>query len=701
MPTLDFDGVNILRSNVSAQSARPSDNGRWPFSECVDVIVDGANRLRKRRGKGTAIGNVPSSVANMHEFERVDPVSGNATFYQIVAIGTAIYIWNGTIFVLQTLPITPTAGGTFVFLNFANRCFAVNGKDAAIVFDGTAWKIVGFDAPAAAATYLLSGKITTGTVTVVQGTQPIVGIGTGFVAGGTWINLYIDINGVRYQIQSVTDATHLTLTETFKEAGGTYGYVVYTGLMSWANPPRYSHAFYNPTTGHVTNGGPVVQISEKDIVGQTVTYTIPAAQQNADAFAAGYTQIKIFRPVKDGTAMMAINVTVNNVANNFTPIVYTETINTASDTAVTNLPVPQDLNTKPYPAMTALTSWLGRVWGLRPADPTNTPADSPRTYYTGLPLSEIPFGVSSECWPRRFTIEGVARPIDLLTIGGDSVTKNLLIVGADGNYTTDGYDHSTFTPAFRLPNSRSGGFQLGTIDMDGAIVQMFRDKHLFVDGNDIGLDIQDKLDAITASAIATSRLHAHAYESFRYLFVTIPKGASTPNYSLVIDRDRQRYIEWTLGFTAFKTMHAATGDLELWAGDAAGNVFKLMQAGVFQDAGGNFQPFFTTNPIRTVNRRIYRRVHLFVGPLASNPAALAWQLTYRRDEDPVGTTVNFGLATTGRESANGLELVYTFEQPVICNTFVAKVTFPSSALDLYVERMVIVYDDEQQEISGP
>lgn len=716
---LDFDGSNELRSVVSAHvpGTTPSlgstqifgqaPRWRYPFTDFVDLYTDGARRIRKRIGKGTALFTGLGAVLAIHEYERVDPTSGAVTFYQIVATATAINVGvNGGALSAATLPSSIPSGGITLwsFLNFENRCFAVNGKDPMIVFDGTTWRIVGQDAPAATLLYSLGGKYLTGTVGAINGSPTITGtVPAIWVTGGAWNNLYIDINGVRYQISTVATAGNgttiapvLTLTEGFKEATQSgMPYVIYTGAMSWTTGPRYAAAYYNPTTGHCSEPGPYLQITEQNQVGVTPTITLPHAAQNQTAFGAGYTQIKLFRTFLNGSALMALNVVINNVNDAVTDIVYTESVGSSTDVILTNFAVPKLTNLKPPTALASLASWQGRMWADRPSDPTNTPPDSPRTYFC-LVTDETSIGVAEECWPRRFERHGISQPKGVISVGGPGSANGLVILGNNGDYTLDGYDNLTFTQPYRMPTRQSGGFRFGAIDVRGTLVELYRDKRLFAETQDLGEAIQDKLNAIQASAITLSRLTLFAYEQNDLLLLTIPKGASANNYTLVLDYDRQRFNEWNFGYTAANTVHGSDGSLQLWIGDAGGNVFQLLQSGVYVDgASTQYQPFFRTAPIRRDSRKQLRRVHIFVGPAASSPAGLTWQLNYRVDGETTGTTVNMLVAPADRQSQAGLELYYEFEKPVIFQTLDLKVTFPSTTTELYVEKMTAVIDDAQ------
>lgn len=714
--TLEFDGDNKVFSNLSVHSARPvyesihDQVGRYPFIELIDLVTDAAKRIRKRRGLGTAIGTLPASCVALHEFERVDPATGIATLWQFAATAGEIRLWDGAAFgLVPTLPITPT-GAYWQFLNFENRCFVVNGKNSMLVFDGDfvtgPWHLAGQDAPAAALTYSLGGGYQTGTVSATNGLKGITG-----VVPAIWTGMdgkFVDINGIRYTIDTVTVngngttiAPQANLIETFKEvtAGG-MTYVIHNGVMSWHNPPRYGAAYLDPITGHSSDIGPVLQLTEKEQTGVTPTVTLAGSAANTAAFNAGYTQIAFFRSFLEGTTLVEINTTVNN-RNDGANIVFTETATTGKNTALTNLVAPQDTNKKPPLGIAAIAAWMGRIFGLLLADTSST--DRPGLYFTPI-REEVTFGVAEECWPRRYVRHGLDRPKGLISVGSDTIANGIIIQSSNGDWTIEGYDNFTFTPPHRIGTRQSGGFLFGAIDVSGQLVQLYKDKRIIHGGEDLGAPIQDKLNSLLAQFLSGARLIRFSYEDDNYLLISATRTGTVNNYTLVYDYDQQTFYEWTVGFTAFAETHdTATDALVLWGGRSTGKVHKLLQPGVFvDDTATQYQPSFRTAPIRFDHRMLTRRVHIFVGGTGGAAAisALAWQLNYRLDKDVVnggaGTTVSFKPAVTGRISEDG-ELVYDFEKPIIWNASDYRVIYPSTAGDLWVEKMLVVIDDEQED----
>jgi hypothetical protein len=538
---------------------------------------------------------------------------------------------------------------------------------------------------------------TTFTYAFAGGVSPAVGTITGFrhwPTGAVWVTPELDINGNRYTLSTVDAFNTGTLTEPFKEPTATgLTFAVYVGVMAWDEPPFYTYAYQNPTSGHVSEAGPVLQITEKDQTGATPVIVIPGSAQNTTAYNAGYTKILIFRSPQNGSMLRQINTLLNN-NNAGTSITFQEDATTGRNTALLDIPAPiAETNKKPPTAMTVITSAMGRRFGLRPSDPTNTPPEVARVYFSAL-AEELKLGRPEESWPRRFSRHGVPKPTGLLSLGGDGSTSGLLILATDGIYSIDGYDNVTFTPPYRIAARRSGAFQGGAVDVRGELVVLYRDKRLFQAGRDVGGYIQDKLNAISAASIKNSRAYWHAYEEDDVLLVTYPTGGSVNNRTLVVDYDNERINEWLIGYTAIGTCHNASDATELWIGTSTGAVYRLLQD-VWQDSGSNFTPRFRTAPIRRDMRHIAHRIEVFVGPAASNPQSLSWTLNYRIDEDTVGTNVTLSAVPGDRQSAQGRALVFEFERPVVWNSIDFQLTFPASATQLYVEKMVVYISPEQ------
>lgn len=686
----EFDGSNPLRSVVSAHSASDT-AGPHPFVSFVDLETDGARRIRKRRGR-QLVGTLPETVKAIHEFDRVDPTTGLTSRHILVATIAGIYRYaGGTSFTPMTLPFAPT-GTAWGFLNFANRCFAWNGADPAIVFDGTSWRKVGIAPPAVAPQYILTGIYTVGSMSANLEQNQVHGTVPAMWHGGM-AQKRILINGIGYRVSTVdvfgdgvSVPPALTLTENFHQATAVgLPYEIHEGVMDWIRPPFYGFTYRNPTTGHESDLSPTLEITQHDQYGVTPQITIPGSAQNTAAYAEGYTEIALYRSPAEGSELRRVNVTINN-RNDGLAIVFTETSVTCRDTALLDTIAPRDSNREPPPAFVSMAAWMGRLWGLL------TRNDIGRAYFSAL-NEELPVGRGEESYPRRFNRYGMPKPVGMLSVGSPGSKNGLIIQAADGDYTLEGYDNFTFTPPYRLTR-RSGGFTYGAIDVGGTLVQLYRDKHLYQDNIDIGGPVQNKLDAINAAEIEVSRLHGFEHERDNLLLVSFPRNPAVVNdYTLVIDYKAERINEWAFGFAAIATTHTAISVAEVAVGIGSA-VWRLLKD-VYDDNGATYAPTFRIAPLRFPTRKILRRVELFVGPAASAPEELVWALNYRIDEDPVGVNVTFTEVPEETQSAAGRALVWQPGDPIIFNTIDCQVTFPETATELYAEKLRLVFDDAQ------
>lgn len=720
--TADFritlDGSGSLVSNVSQHSGRRGD-----FVQFRDLVTDVANRIVKREGKGSTLGSVAGTeIQVIKEYVYRDPTTGADTNYVIGAIDGGSYIYvstnSGATWSGQTLPITPTAGGKWFFETADNRVFAVNGKDAMLVAIQTSantltWRKAGQAAPTAAPTYSLATNdppYNTGTVSCTQGSETCAGVGTAWTTGAAWVGKRITINGNPYTIATVTGGTTLTLTEKFKEATAAYAYNIYIGIGEWINPPRYCYAYRNPTTGHLSNVSPVLEITERDQSGRTITITIAGSAENTTAYNNGYTQIQLFRSAKNAYTLVALNEFLNN-NNTGSAITYVETAAKFADTYLTDLLAPFSSNGVPPSGMSSIAFHQDRMWGLtREGRLRFTPA-----------RFEIAYGVAVECWPVATTIadEAAARiysrqvpapPSGLLVVGASSTSEALIVQTSKGDYSIDGFNSLNFH-LFPLKTRKSGGYQYSACDFDGDLVQFYRDKRLlaFPGRIDIGKDIQDKLNNVRDSIISKVRTFWFAAENVNYLLLSVPSsGASTANdYTYVFNLDKGGVAyEWNAGFSAFATVHdATTGEVQLWAGDSAGAVYRLF-GGSNQDAGSNFQPILKTNIIRPLESEAWGRlayVHLFV-----NDASGTWTgRMYIHEQTNTGATdgtvqaLTFRVAPNKSQSAQGKKLVATFSHSkrTRSEAFQLEVTYPNQNAALWIEKIVVGFKVAEERVA--
>lgn len=706
---LEFTAKNGFRSHVTAHPDR-SDF----FVAFLDAWCDQQGRIRKRFGRATAGASGVAAITALWEFEYVDATTGLSTFYIFRTNSTKIQRYSAGNWLDETLPYTPTSGVRWQFCNFKNRCFAVNGdtdatKGQMIMFDpavdSTKWFIVGQSAPAAAATYSLAGSYATGTITgYTQGSAVINGTGTAWDNSGAWNGKWIDINGIRYKISNVNTGAQIQLTEAFKEAsaGPALTYTIYFGLMDWTVAPRYAYAYFNPTTGHVSNASPVLQITEQNVVGQTPTITIAGSAANTNAYNAGYTQIKIFRPPQNGYRLLAINVTVNN-RNDGAAITFTENANTYQDVNLTEFAMPINTNTKPPVGLSAITEYQGRLF-------VNKPTDTPPGWYFSAINEELPFGRGEESFPARFK-RNVTRPAGLLTVAGKGITSSLVGSTGNGDFTLEGVDNLSYTNPLKMQTRGSGGFLGGMAEVHGGLVEFYRDKRVidFLLGKDLTSPCQDRFEALNAANIGLSRLAWYAYATVDFLLISFPKGAgqATNNYTIVYDYDEDQLYEWNFGFSAAAVVHnpTGTGDLELWLGDAAGNTWKIITTSTqFSDAGlSNYTPTIKTCHIRregVVDR--LAEIELFVGPIASNPQNLTWTVNIYMDESTSVSRTYTASAIGGiYESSQTMKLHVVPDVPLRSHVYQVEVIFPATSTDLAIDMMRLIFADDQEDAVEP
>lgn len=704
---ITLDGSHALVSNVSQHSGQRGD-----FVLFRDVITDVANRIVKREGKGATLGNVAGTeIQVIHEYVYTDS-TGAAAYYVLGAIDSGAYIyattnggatWNG-----QTLPITPTAGGRWFFCNADNRVFAVNGKDAMLVGIQTApntltWRKAGQDAPTAAPTYSLATNdppYNTGTISCTQGSVNCTGIGTAWTTGAAWVGKHISINGNDYIIATVTTGTALTLTETFKEATAALAYNIFRGIGDWINPPRYAFAYRNPTTGHLSNVSPVLEVTERDQFGRTITITIAGSAENTTAYNNGYTQIQLFRSAKNAYTLVALNEFLSN-NNTGSAITYVETAAKFADTFLTDLLAPFEQNGVPPSAISALAFHQDRLFALT--------VDG-RLRFTPAPF-EMDYGVAVEAWPDlpQFARRIPSEPNGMLVIGGSSTSESLIVQTARGDYSLDGFDPITFR-IFRLRTRHSGGFMYSATSVDGALVQFYRDKRLmaFPEGLDIGIAVQDRLSGVRDSLMSKVRTHWFAAKNRNYLFLSVPSTVSSVanDYTYVFDLDKGGLAyEFNAGFSAFGTVHdATTGEIQLWVGDNFGAAYRLLGSS-FQDAGANVNPVIRTNIIRPLENEAWSSiayVHLYV-----NDASQAWTgRLFIHEQTNTGATdgttypLTFNVAPYKSQGAQGKKLVasFTHSKRKKSEAFQLEITYPSQNAALWIEKIVVGFKAAQERV---
>lgn len=612
----------------------------------------------------------------------------------VIIAGSTIAAYNGS------YVVTVTGTTTFTY-TFAGGASPATGNISATV-QRLIWKLAGQVAPTVAPTYSLTTNdppYSTGTVSMINGSKNVLGIGTTFTAG--MAGKPISINAVPYTLDAFTDATHMTLTETFREATNTYSYNIYRGVGTWLTGPRYAFSFYNPVTGHSSNVSPVTEITEQNQFGRTITITIAGSAENTAAYTNGYTQIQLFRSVLNGFVLVALN---EKLANNNagSAITYTETAVKFADTYLTTDLAPFDSNTPPPSGISCLVFHQDRAWALtRDARLQFTPA-----------FFELPFGRYVESWPSvpTFSRQVPGEPNGMLVVGGSSVSETIVIQSARGDYSIDGFDPLTFR-IFRLKTRYSGGFLYSATSVDGDLVEFYRDKRLmtFPGGDDIGIAIQDKLSAVRDSLLSKVRLHWFAAKNRNLLLLSVPSsGSSTANdYTYVFDLDKGGIAsEWNAGFSAFATVHEpTTGELQLWGGDSAGAGYRLL-GGSSQDAGANFTPIIKTSILRPLESEEWSElayIELYVKD-ATNPwtgRVFIHEQTNTGATDGTVSAFTFRVAPYKSQSAQGKKLVWTPTHSLRMRTEAIQLetTFPTENAPNWIEKIVLGFKAAEERVS--
>lgn len=783
--TITLDGEYALETNVSAHSGDAK-----TFRVFRDLATDVKRRIIKREGLGATLGSVAGTeIQSLHEFTHVNPVSGAETYHILGAIdgGGYIYRWNGiSTWVAQSLPITPTPGGTWGFATIGSpsALLTFNGKDQLLIarqaastvtltsaattatatsstphpfvtgetvtIDGAlpvayngsyvvtvtstttftyvfaggtspatapngtiraetaklVWKVAGQAAPTFAATYTFAGSdaavtstITGTTVSITKGLKIVNNSGTPFapgLVGGAWNNDRIEINSIPYIIASVGTASQLTLTEEVREemASG-LSWAVYPGVGNWDIGPQYTWAYYNEDTGHCSNPAPILQVTERNQFGRTITLTIPGSAENLAAWNNGYRKIRIFRTAKNAGIPVAINELIANVNSAVTAITYVETATKFADTYLTFVEAPH-LNRPPPVGIASVVYHQGRGWFMVPREG--------KMYFTPLSV-EMAIGVAIESVP-LFYYRDLGGMRGLFLVGGASSADSLIIQTSHGDYSVDGFNSTTFA-IYRLPTRDSGSYFGAGTSVGSDLVEFYADKRLMAGQSDLARVVQDRLTLVRDSLISKVRLYWFSARNYNLLILSLPSGpASTANdYTYVFDLDRPdprggfAVYEWNVGISAMATVHnSTTKALELFVGNSAGAIFRMFST-TYQDAGANYVPSLKTSLLRFPERvgRI-KFVNLYLDDAG---AALTWtgrlfinEQTNSGATDGTSTALSFRVPDYRTQSAQGRKhtVDFTESQRTEAEVFQIEITGPTTSGSFAIEKIVIGYD---------
>lgn len=722
--TADFEGNRGLMSNQTAHSSDPS-----AFLIYTDIVNTQDGRRRKRPGIGAPIQNVAAggTITQLHEFTKVSPTTGAITYYKFRSVGTVLQRWNDGTSAWDTCALGGVAftGTGWQFCNSRNRCFAINGVDGIFYFDGTTgpdgreWYVLGIATPSVAIGYSLTAvdnPYITGTVSVTKGGKTVNGSGaTTWVTGGAWNGKFMTIAGVRYTIATVSVASPGVLTITEEYRGETLAGVLYTiffGLMDWSEPPMYAYSYVNTATGHSSNVSPLLQITEKDVVGRTVRITgIPYSPTD---FNNGYDKIQIWRTNKDGAALVNILASAGGQINNSAgagTTTFTETSNTFADIDLGEQSAPIVSNRKPLNgtnsapiAATSIAEWNGRLWVTAPREA--------KLYYSAIDAEVFP-DRGDECWPANNALV-VTDPRAVLRVGQDGNDTLLVLTGTKDRVVV-GNNVLDFATRELGTDEQGGGFRGGAIAVGGTFLQFYGDNRLLDNTNDaslietpiqrraadrpnIGREIQPDLTAIPAALLPQTAMIRFVQQEWNLLLVSVALVAGDNTTTYVFDYNHSTWYRWSIGFSAFAIVHnvAAGNALELWAARGSDKkVYRLLQPNVFTDNGANFTPAMRSSIIRPFGYGKQGFFHWF--KLYINDPANAWQAKVYVDEDATGQQFPVDVPNFRWESANGKELILPTRPDAkkIGEVFLFDVIWPTTAGDLWIEKMGATFSLEQ------
>jgi hypothetical protein len=233
------------------------------------------------------------------------------------------------------------------------------------------------------------------------------------------------------------------------------GNVATNGLQWSGQGPTYAVARYNPITGHVSNIGPQLAVTEQGQNPSIITLTIPTDGIASDYFQAGYTKLIVFRtqfaypggsllpigdPTVDSLGVTDKNGTINNYpdsagfpgmgsGNRAFFDTYADSVLLTASTFV----APQATNNPP-PTFCQMAYWDSCVWGVDVADQT-------AIRRSGYGVGEIKFGVAEESFPSLDQLRIPAedgRVLGMKPVGGSLIITtqrySYSLTGSQGNY---------------------------------------------------------------------------------------------------------------------------------------------------------------------------------------------------------------------------------------------------------------------------
>lgn len=584
------------------------------FTEFRNLVIQEGGWVNKYPGQMVPFSFV-GMVRSAHYFNR--DIGGTLT--------TSLLAVAGTNLIKSDLAVVEALASPYdiYFSNAKNRVFYGGRNNEPRIWDGTMLATWGVEGPLAVLAYSslvqdnVVSKVQVQTVSVVNMSPTVTRVsGTNFVTGSAWVGKTIMISGVEYTIQSVASANSLTLAINY--TGATASPVpaqVHYGNRSWTVAPKYAYAYYNPTTGHCSNGSPVLTLAEQEMT--NVNPEITAIATNATLAGYGFTKIVIFRTAANGSSLLPLKVPAAQgdgfgmFNNSGGPLTFTDDTDDSQLGQVLGfkeMPTEND----PCPQHTYQAYHQGRFWVISEAEPW-------RVYYSADPT--LPLGVPEESFPPPNYVDintDDGYGTGLKVVGGSLIVTTTrfaqVLVGSNpGDFDLRRLSTRGFGVAQRAIDEHPGD----STEESASAIYVSRDRRMwrhFEGGRieDIGSPIQEFLDATRSLIDVPSPYIVHVFMVDRYWFcalgissATIPAGQS-PQYDFFFyDFDQQAWLD--LGYRAvygnlitaigsFIQMTGAAGDgkarLALFRGTSTNQAATL-----FFPEGRSGAAFFKTRPI--------------------------------------------------------------------------------------------------------
>jgi hypothetical protein len=328
---------------------------------------------------------------------------------------------------------------------------------------------------------------------------------------------------VKYILTSVTGANAGTITPVFQEAVGavTRNTQINISNITFDSGRSYLYAvsYYNPTSGHISNTSPVLNVKDGAPGNTNVSITISNIITTNDA---NYTKIILWRSAANGSQLFPLVILNNNNGNAAgNTITYTDFLgdDTALGTAVGGpgkVVAPRGENAQPPTDLNYIAYWDGRFWGASQTQ-IGILFFSARSAGNS---EDVSAGVPEECWPPNFTRvipESDSRITGLRTVG-----NNLFVLTDNNIYAVVGSNRDNYG-LFKVSSKGKGTSHFNTCVIPGedvnstdVMVHVGNDHRiyfLFASGGDfdISYPIQDQFALFPVTAVGVQHTNVSTY----------------------------------------------------------------------------------------------------------------------------------------------------------------------------------------------